>query len=100
MYFFNTLGILTEPSSFWLFSRRAIISLPTARPDPFKVWGKKILLLDLSLTLSFILLDWKDLQLEQLETSLNLSWPGIQTSKSSVKDDEKPKSPEHSLTIW
>ena len=56
-------------------------------------------MLFLSLILIFILLDWKSEQFEQLDTSTNLFCPGIQTSKSKVKEDEKPISPEQRLTF-
>ena len=65
MYFFKTGGILTEPSSFWLFSNKAIISLPTANPDPFNVPRNSDPFSDLNF--APILLDWKVPQEEQLE---------------------------------
>ena len=49
MYFFKTFGILIEPSSFWLFSSKAIISLPTAKPDPLSVPTNSFPLSDLYL---------------------------------------------------
>ena len=49
MYFFNAFGTLIDPSSFWLFSNKAIINLPTAKPDPLSVPTKSLPLSDLYL---------------------------------------------------
>ena len=43
MYFLRASGMTTEPSACWQFSSMAATVLPTARPEPLRVWTNSAL---------------------------------------------------------
>ena len=98
IYGCNALGILIVPSSFKLFSRKAINILGGATTVLFNVWAKYLPFSPF--TRIFNLLAWASPKFEQLPTSKYFCCLGDQASTSIDLTFKSAKSPEqHSIVL-